>query len=179
MTWQYLVTVQQGQVLSGTWSINRMRSFRGTPASNYLDDPVLAAIVQSVRANPAWEAEMARYGNELARLRQEGASDRAASWQQHQRKMQQINGQISDIIAGGYQRRSAIQDGMQRRRVDAIHEETAYATPSGGTVKLPSFYDHVYTNGNGTCLLNNDARYDPNIDTAVNGQNWQRIEAQR
>lgn len=179
MSWQYLVMVQQGQVASGTWSVNLMQSFRGAPGSDYLNDPVLAAIVQSVRPNPAWEAEMQRYWTELARIKQKGASDRAASWQQHNRKMQQINGEISDIIAGGYQRRSAIQDSMRIRGIDALREETPYTTPSGDTVRLPSFYDHAYTDGNGTYILNNDALYNPNTDPAVNNQNWSRLEAQR
>lgn len=179
VAWQYLVMVQQGQVSSGTWAVSLMRSFRGPAGSNYLDDPVLAAIVQSIRVNPVWEAEMQRYWQELARIRQKGANDRMASWQAHNRKMQQINSDINDIIVGGYQRRSAIQDGMRQRNVDAIREETPYTTPSGETVKLPSFYDHVYTDGNGTYILNNDAHYNPNTDPAVNNLNWNRIEAQR
>jgi hypothetical protein len=35
----------------------------------------------------------------------------------------------------------------------------------------------VYTDGNGRYLLNNDSLYEPNTDPALNGQNWQRIEA--
>ncbi|MCB1887884.1 MAG: hypothetical protein KDH20_09780 [Rhodocyclaceae bacterium] len=179
IAWQYMVLVQQGQVASGHWSVPLMRSFRGAPGSDYMNDPVLKAIVQSIRANPAWEAEMQRYWRELARIKQKGASDRSASWQQHNRKMQQINGEISDIIAGGYQRRSAIQDGMHSRSVDALRDETPYTTPSGETVKLPSFYDHVYTDGNGTYILNNDSLYNPNTDPSVNSRDWNRIEAQR
>lgn len=179
ITWQYLVTIQQGQVSAGSWNINLMRSFRGPAGSNYLTDAVLSAIVQSIRSNPVWEAEMQRYWQELARIQRKGASDRMASWQNHNRKMQQINSDINDIIVGGYKQRSAASDRQQQQYVDSIREETPYSTPTGGTIKLPSFYDNVYTDGNGTYILNNDAFYNPNTDSTINNVNWDRIEAQR
>ncbi|MFV0276704.1 MAG: hypothetical protein ACK5HY_05895, partial [Parahaliea sp.] len=86
---------------------------------------------------------------------------------------------INNIIVGGYRERSAVGDRMQQRYVDSLREETPYTTPSGETVRLPSFYDKVYTDGNGTYLLNNDALYNPNTDPTINNVNWHRIEAQR
>ena len=179
ITWQYLILIQQGQISSGSWSINLMRSFRGPVGTNYLADPVLSAIVQSIRTNPVWEAEMQRYWQQLARIKHKGASDRMASWQDHNRKMQKINSDINDIIIGGYKERSAGSDRLQEQYVDSIREETPYTTPSGETVKLPSFYEQVYTDGKGTYILNNDALYNPNTDSTVNNVNWDRIEAQR
>ncbi len=179
ITWQYLTFIQQGQISSGTWSINLMRSFRGPAGSDYLNDPVLAAIVQSVRINPTWQAEMQRYWQQLAAIKQKGSNDRMASWRAHNQKMQQINSDINDIIVGGYRERSAISDRMQEQYVDTLREETPYTTPSGETVKLPSFYDNVYTDGNGTYLLNNDALYNPNTDPTINNVNWDRIEARQ
>jgi hypothetical protein len=156
-----------------------MRSFRGPAGTNYLADAVLSAIVQSIRTNPVWEAEMHRYWQKLAGIQQKGASDRNASWQDHNRKMQKINSDINDIIVGGYQERSAASDRIQQQYVDTIREETPYTTSSGETIKLPSFYDQVYTDGNGTYILNNDAFYNPNTDSTVNNVSWDRIEAQR
>lgn len=179
ITWQYLIMIQQGQISSGSWSINLMRSFRGPTGTNYLADPVLSAIVQSIRINPVWEAEMQRYWQQLVRIKQKGANDRRVIWQNHNRKMQKINSDINDIIVGGYKERSAVSDRLQEQYVDTIREETSYTTPTGETVKLPSFYDQVYTDGNGTYILNNDALYNPNTDSTVNNVNWDRIEAQR
>jgi len=179
VTWHYLIMIHQGQVSAGSWSINLMRSFRGPAGTNYLADAVLSAIVQSIRTNPVWEAEMQRYWQKLAGIQQKGASDRKASWQDHNRKMQKINSDINDIIVGGYQERSAASDRIQQQYVDTIREETPYTTSSGETIKLPSFYDQVYTDGNGTYILNNDAFYNPNTDSTVNNVSWDRIEAQR
>lgn len=179
ITWQYFIAIQQGQVNAGSWSINQMRSFRGPMGTNYLADAVLSAIVQSIRTNPAWETEMQRYWQKLARIQQKGASERLANQQDHNRKMQKINRDINDIIIGGYKERSASSDRQQQQYVDSIREETPYSTPSGETIKLPSFYDQVYTDGNGTYILNNDAFYNPNTDSTVNNVNWDRIEVQR
>ncbi|MEC4676831.1 MAG: hypothetical protein VST72_07945, partial [Nitrospirota bacterium] len=77
----------------------------------------------------------------------------------------------------GWKSRNASQDRMQAKTINSIHEQTLYATPSGETVKLPSFYSNVYTDGNGRYILNNDSLYEPNTDPTVNSQNWQRIEA--
>ncbi len=179
VTWQYLVIISQGQMTAGSWNINHMRSFRGPAGTNYLGDAMLSAIVQSIRPNPAWEAEMQRYWQKLSRIQQKGASDRLANLQDHGRKMGKINSDINDIIMGGYKERTASSDRAQKQYVDAIREETAYSTPSGETIKLPSFYDHVYTDGQGTYILNNDAFYNPNRDSTVNGVSWDRIEAQQ
>lgn len=179
ITWQYFIAIQQGQVSAGGWNINQMRSFRGPTGSSYMTDAVLSAIVQSVRTNPAWEAEMQRYWQKLARIQQKGANERLANQQDHNRKMQKINSDINDIIIGGYKERSAASDRQHQQYVDSIREETPYSTPSGETIKLPSFYDQVYTDGNGTYILNNDAFYNPNTDSTVNNVNWDRIEVQR
>lgn len=179
MAWQYLVLVRGGTPVSGQWGIGAMQSLRGPAGSRYLDDPALAAIVQSVRVDPAWAAQMQQYWAELARIKQKGADDRRRQWDDHQRKMQGLRQDIGDIISRGYQTRSAIQARGHERNVDTILEQTPYTTPSGSTVKLPSFYDHVYTDGRGGYILNNDSFYNPNRDPTLNGRNWERIEPSR
>ena len=179
MSWQYQVLVRQGQAVSGSWAILQMRSIRGPAGSNFLEDPVMAAILASVRTDPAWEAEMSRYWAELARIRQRGQQQRQAQFAAHNRRMREINEEIGNIIVGGYQRREAIRDAGHAKFIDAIREVTPYTTPGGETVKLPSFYDHVHTDNNGRYILHNDAGYEPNRDRAVNGVRWERIEPQR
>ncbi|MGE3926388.1 MAG: hypothetical protein AB7G13_25975 [Lautropia sp.] len=179
MSWQYQVLVRQGQAVSGSWAILQMRSVSGPAGTPFLEDPVLAAIVASVRNDPAWEAEMNRYWAEIARIRQRGQQQRQAQFAAHNRRMREINQEIGNIIVGGYQRREAIRDASHARTVDAIREVTPYQTSGGQTVKLPSFYDHVYTDNNGRYILHNDAGYEPNIDRTINNVRWQRIEPQR
>ncbi|MBI1336011.1 MAG: hypothetical protein GC164_03510 [Phycisphaera sp.] len=176
ITWNCFITGMQGQAVSGNWGIPLMISLRGPIGTDYMHDPVLNAITQAVRINPAWQQEMTKYWQEIARIQQRGAQQRQNDWARHNQKMNQINNDISDIITKGYAQRQAMQDAGHERATDAILDQTPYTTPDGQTVKLPSFYDHVYTDGNGTYLLNNDANYQPNTDPTVNSVDWQRIE---
>ena len=179
MTWQYLINLWQGQATSGTWSIGTMYSLRGPVGTDYVNDPVLLAVFQSSRPNPVWVQEMNNYWAELARIRNKGAADRRnQAWAAHQKRMQTLN-ETSDIIANGWKTRSAISDASHQRYVDSIHEVTPYETPAGQTVKLPSYYDHVYTDNNGRYILHNDSFYEPNRDPSVNSVEWQRIHQQR
>ncbi|MEM7626125.1 MAG: hypothetical protein AAF333_11060 [Planctomycetota bacterium] len=178
MTWQYFVNLWQGQVTGGKWGVGLMLSSRGPVGTDYANDPELMAIFHSVRVNPQWQNEMNRYWAELARIRSKGAADRNRDWQAHNAKMQQINNETSDIISRGWSDRQAIRDAGFERSIDAVREVTPYQTPSGETVKLPSFYDNVYTDGNGRYVLTNDRFYNPDGDVNMTGS-WQRIEAAR
>lgn len=178
IVWQYNIDLKNGQLAWGTWSIDMMRSMRGKPGTDYLNDPVLAAVIKSIQINPAWQQEMNNYFTQLAQIRANGAAQRRRDWQVHNQKMQAINNDINNIIVGGHQRREAIRDAGYAKTIDAIQDVTPYTTPSGETVKLPSFYDHVYTDGNDRYILHNDAFYQPNTDPSVNSVNWERVSPQ-
>lgn len=179
LAWQYMINVVQGQVTSGNWGIVTMKSLRGPVGSDYLNDPELMAIFQSARPNPAWVQEMNNYWTELARIRHRGATERRNhSIAAHQKRMQTLN-ETSEIISSGWKARTEMGEAGHQKFIDSIHEVTPYQTPSGETVKLPSFYDHVYTDNDGNYILNNDAFYEPNRDPAVNNRSWQRIEQRR
>ena len=176
VVWQGWANSTNGQVRQGRWSIDTMQSMRGPAGSDYLNDPQLAAIVQSVQVNPVWAQEMQRYWNELARIEQRGHNERMRQNQIAQQRLSQTYSEINDIVAGGWKARSAIQDRGHERSIDAIWDQTAYSTSSGSTVKLPSFYDHVYTDGDGRYILHNDNLWNPNRDQRFNARDWTRIE---
>lgn len=178
LTWQYEVMVRQGQVTGGTWNILFMQSLGGPVGTKYVDDPALNAIVQSVRNNPAWIAEMDTYWAEIARIRHKGVMDSIQTAANISRIQAEGAAAVNDIMMKGWRAESASSDRLQARTVDTILEQTPYQTPAGESIQLPSFYDHVYTDGNGRFLLHNDALYEPNLDPSLNG-NWERIEAQR
>lgn len=179
MTWLYDVGISQGRITRGSWNIISMQSLSGPKGTNYVEDPVLNAIFQSVRVNPSWTAEMNKYWVELANIKHKGnmAAIKSAA------KISQIQAdsanEVSDIISKGWSERSASSDRIQAKTIDAIGEQTVYRTPTGDAVKLPSFYDKVYTDGDGRYLLHNDELYDPNRDPDLNDQNWEQVEAVR
>lgn len=179
MTWSYQASTTQGQITQGLWNVISLESMSGPKGTNYLEDPVLNAIFQSVRINPVWTAEMNKYWAQLANIKHKGnmAAIRSAG------KISQIQAdsanEVSDIIHKGWSSRNASSDRIQSNTVNVIQEQTVYQTPTGDAVKLPSFYDNVYTDGNGRYLLHNDGSYDPNRDPDRNGNDWQRIKATR
>ncbi len=179
IAWQYYVNYIQDQMSGGYWGINFMYSLSGPVGTNYLNDPQLAAIAQSNRPNPVWVNEMNKHYAAMARIRSKGAADRQRQNAAAQQKLSQTLSETNDIIAGGWAKRNAIQQTGHSSYIDSIHEVTPYTIPSGETVKLPSFYDNVYTDNNGRYILANDAFYNPNQDAAVNNQDWVRIQSQR
>lgn len=179
VAWRYYVTQLNGRPIGGTWAILQMRSMRAPEGVDHIDDPVLNAILGSVRLNPAWVQEMQRFWAEIARIEHQGAMQRAADNARHQQVMAQHRSDISDILHQGWKTRSALSDAGHAATVDAIHDRTPYATPQGTTVELPSFYDHVFTDGQGHYLLHDDALHDPNTDPAFSDRTWTRIEPSR
>ncbi len=177
LTWQYEVMINQGQMTQGTWGVMLMQAIGGPVGTNYIDDPALNAIFRSVRNNPKWLAEMNKYWAELARIRHKGNMDRIRT----AGKISQIQAEganaVNDIMMKGWRAGNASSDRMQSKTINAIQEQTVYQTPAGESVTLPSFYDHVYTDGNDRYLLHNDALYEPNSDPTMNTQNWQKIKA--
>jgi len=179
MTWQYEVMVQQNQATSGTWGIMLMQSIGGPVGTDYLNDPALNAIFQSVRNNPQWVAEMNKYWREIARIRHEGNIDAIKT----AGKISQIQAEganaVNEIMTKGWRAGQTSSDRMHAREVDATLEQTHYQTPAGETVTLPSFYNNVYTDGNGRYLMHNDANYEPNTDPAMDNYRWQRVQEKK
>ncbi len=167
IAWQRAQVTTQGRVTSAYWGILGMVSLKGPPGSGYLDDPVLHAVLASARPVPAWQQRMDAYWQQIARTHHQGSMDRLqANAEAHQRRMRTLS-EASELSMQGFRSNSAASDRGQAAAVDAIHERTPYATPSGGTVELPSYYEHVYTDGQGRYLLHNNALHDPNVDPAL------------
>jgi hypothetical protein len=174
INWAVYANYLNGQLNGGNWSVIEMRSARGPEGHDHLNDPQIMAVFQSARANPRWTAEMQRYWQKLAEIRNKGARDRQASWQKHNAKMQQIRNETTEIINSGWSERQAIQERGAERFRDVIMDEQAYRLPDGEKVKLPSFYDNAYTNGNGEYILSNDPSFSPVNNPQFNG-NWQEL----
>lgn len=177
IAWQYTLNTLRGQNTGGYWSIPLMVSSRGPVGTNYTEDQLLAAIFSSLQPDPAWSGKMNEFYAARAGIAISGANRDRKLWEEHNRKMQRLRSETSAIIAGGYAKRVAMNEAGHAHSVNAIHEVTPYRVPSGETVKLPSFYDRVYTDGNDRYLLTNDLNYNPQSDLGLSG-NWQRISPQ-
>ena len=172
IAWQYYAA--NGKV---TWSISQMISMAGPVGSDYTNDPDLLTILQSARVNPQWNTEMNNYWQELAGIFKRGRRQRELDWQAHNAKMQQYRAETNAIIVGGYARRTAIRDAGFEKVIDGIHEVSPYNV-GGDIVKIPNYYENVYSDGADRLILTNDFNYNPNQDLNLTG-NWTKVEQGR
>ncbi len=156
-----------------------MYAVYGPVGTDYLQDPVLAAIVRSRRALPDWSAAVQQWY--MLKNRQIVAEGRriAAQARQAAAARSSRSDDILDMSFRSWQRRNAMNDAGHASTIRGIHEETTYAMPSGGTVDLPSYYQNVYADGLGNYVLHNDANYQINTDPSFNGRSWERIRPVR
>jgi len=176
MTWQYEIMINQGRVTQGSWNIMFMQGIGGPAGTDYLNDPELNTIFQSVRNNPIWIKEMNKYWMQLANIKHKGNMDAIRTAGKISRIQTEGANAVNDIMMKGWRSNNAIKDKQQTKTINTIHDQTIYQTPTGESVTLPSFYKNAYTDGNGRYLLHNDSLYEPNQDPALNNQTWQRIQ---
>jgi hypothetical protein len=166
-----------GMIRAAMWNLDGMYAVFGPVGSDPLNDPVIAAVVRSRQELPEWQVAVQRWY--LMKNRQivaEGQARIAAAARAAASSASQTSSDVLDISFNGWKRRNAMNDAGQASSVRGIHERTTYATPSGSTVDLPSFYQNVYADGQGNFVLHNDANYQINTDPAFNSRDWQRVD---
>jgi hypothetical protein len=169
-----------GAIRAAMWNLDNMYAVFGPVGTDYMEDPVLAAIVRSKKALPDWSAAVQQWY--LMKNRQivaEGRARIAAQARQAATARASQGDDILDMSFNSWKRRNAMSDAGHASTIRGIREETTYAMPSGGTVDLPSYYQNVYSDGLGNYVLHNDANYQINTDPTFNGREWQRIRPVR
>lgn len=166
-----------GMIRAAMWNLDGMYSVFGPVGADYLNDPVLAAIVRSREELRDWQVAVQEWY--LMKNRQivaEGRARIAAAARAAATSAASTSDDVLDISFNGWKKRNAMTDAGQAASVNGIHERTTYAAPGGQTVNLPSYYQNVYADGQGNFVLHNDANYEINTDPAFNARDWQRIE---
>ncbi len=170
------ITLPNGSVKEAKWNIWDSYSVTGLINTEYTSDPVLAAIVRSWRPNPDWLYVIDQWQKgKRNQIYREGLAAAAAAQQAWSNTRGKQTEDVLDISFNGWKKREGIKDAGQAAVVNMIHEQTTYAKPGGGQVNLPSFYQNVYSNGQGTYVLHNDANYNINTDPMFNNFDWQKL----
>ncbi|MCM8527493.1 MAG: hypothetical protein NE327_13310 [Lentisphaeraceae bacterium] len=173
---QSTVWYPNGTVKAAMWNLNNMYSVGGPPGSNYMEDPVLATVVRSRRVNKDWSYAIDQfYQNRKQMIIKEGMAAIAAARNSWKNTRTTQSEDVLDISFNGWKKRNNMNNAGHSSSINSIHERTTYATPGGSQVNLPSYYQQVYTDGNGNYLLHNNANYQINTDPRFNQQNWQQI----
>ena len=167
-----------GAVRAAMWNLDNMYGVYGPIGTDYLNDPLLAAVVRSRKEAPQWSIAIQQwYLQKNRQIVAEGQARIAATARQAATTRASQSEDVLDISFNGWKRRNAISDAGQSQYVNSIHEQTTYHNPvAGQTINLPSYYQNVYTDQLGNYILHNDANYQINTDPAFNNVEWTRIE---
>jgi hypothetical protein len=132
--------------------------------------PLLMSIANSVRPTPEWAKMKADHIAKMQQISAKGAADRAAI-------INNTNREINKMIIDGDRQRQATNDRSAYEFIKAVREVEDFQGPNDASpVQLPHYYQHVYSNGDGTYIMTNDSRYDPNTDPLVNNKKWDAMK---
>lgn len=116
--------------------------------------PGFAAILNNLRADPAWVQIEARWWQQkrAALGGQINAQTRAAA---------NTGKSIGDSMFESWQRRQGMRDAGQNSTINGIWEVQPWKTPGGGTMLLNQNYAHAWQLQNGAVVLTNNANFNP------------------
>jgi hypothetical protein len=135
---------------------DRIYGFRAPVGELDQYEPLAAAIIGSIRFNPAWQAAITQVQLNIARIIQKGVADRAGIVREAQREM-------ADMQMQGWRSAQASQDRVMTTWSEAMRGTSTYVDPSGGSpVELPDHYDSVWSNGLGEYALVTTPGVNPN-----------------
>lgn len=161
------------------WTLEPNLNFRGPVGKVEAMIPILMTIANSVRTTRQWgkmRIDLAISQQKIGRKVAANASLEAAK---RGRILANAGREVRQINQRGYEKRQASNDRGRQKFVNAIADTEDYVVPgTQDSVQLPNNYNNVYTNGQGEYVLSNDANYNPNQDSGLNG-NWQAMRARR
>lgn len=149
--------------------------------SGRLDPRQFDALWATLRSDPAWRARVAQGMNAMARdnaatsaevLRIQGETGRQAIAEMARRgdMLARDRAEMAAMQQKGFDQRSASQDRMQTRTVQAIRGVEPWRDAGGATVELPSSYAHAWRLRDGSYVLTDDAGFRPGRDLGVEGE---------
>ena len=110
---------------------------------------------------------------------QQMAAAQRASFQRSMHRLSDVSrtlSETSDMVYAGYESRSAAMDRMSDNWSEAMRGVDSYTTPGGGSVELPSGYEHAWTNGLGEFVVTDSSFLNPND---FSSGSWERLQRGR
>jgi len=120
---------------------------------------------EAQKAGQSWAAHNQRMRNNQA------------SFEASQRAIVGANDAVNDSIMQGWRDRNAIQESGHDQYIDSVRDKNTMVDPSTGQAwEVDSGANEYWINPDGEYLPTDDYNYNPNIDPAVDDQDWQRLE---
>ncbi len=125
--------------------------------------PVALTVIGSQRSTPEWFAAKTRTLSQLSQQRHANAMKLIA-------QNGRARASATDQQMASWRKQQAANDRMHKKYVNSIHDTADYALPSGGSVNLPSAYNHVYRTRGGDYVLS---------ETHLDGAGLTKLSPQR
>jgi hypothetical protein len=114
-----------GSIRAAMWNLDNMYAVAGPVGTDYLNDPVLAAIVRSKRNNPDWNATVQQwYLMKNRQIVREGRARIAAAARQAATVQTSKSDDILDMSFNSWKRRNEMNSAGHSSTINSIHEET-------------------------------------------------------
>ncbi len=125
--------------------------------------PIALTVIGSQRSTPEWFAAKTRTLSQLSQQRHANAMATI-------KRNGEMRARANDQQMAAWRKQQAASDQMHKKFVNSIHDTDDYALPGGGTVNLPSTYNHVYQTRSGDYLLS---------ESSLDGADLTRLSPQR
>ncbi len=151
------------------WSLEHQYAFRAERDKLDALEPLLQAMVASVRMDLAWYAGYVQ----VVQLQQKGQMQAIRDAGELSRRISRNNDEMLASMRSSWEERQRSQDRMSQSFSEAIRGVETYEHPfESRPVELPSGYNDAWVNVRGEYVLSNTAGYDPNVGDTVE---WRRL----
>jgi len=151
------------------WSLEHQYAFRAERDKLDALEPLLQAMVASVRMDLEWYAGYVQ----VVRLQQQGQMQSIRDAGEISRRISRNNDEMLASMRSSWEERQRSQDRVSQSFSEAIRGVETYEHPfESRPVELPSGYDDAWVNVRGEYVLSNTAGYDPNVGDTVE---WRRL----
>ena len=158
------------------YTINSLDASQGAygNAKNALINALL-----KLQINPQWVKANNQHFSQLAQQNNANHQQRMASIKAQGQAILnngRINSSILDSNHESWKRRNAISDAGQANAVNGIWERSNMTDQSGNTYQVEGYDNNVWMNGNNEYIGTDNSNWNPNIDNATNGENWEQLQ---
>jgi hypothetical protein len=131
------------------------------------------------KVNPNWLQANNQYYAQASQQSNAGHQQRMAAIQaqgQASRNISNTYSSISDSNHESWKRRNGMTDAGHAKSVDAVWDRSNMNDQNGNQYKVEGYYDNVWKGGNDQYIGTNNTNWNPNIDNATNGTNYEQLE---
>lgn len=133
----------------------------------------------NLQVNPNWLKKNNQYYAQMSQQSNAGHQQRMAALRAQGQAI--INNgktysSISDSNHESWKKRNAMTDAGHSKSVDAVWERSNVSDQNGNQYQVEGYYNTIWKTNNNDYIGTNNTNWNPNVDNATNGINWEQLE---